>query len=224
VGAAFASFIQMEPVYRPIAVTAKSLLRLMGWRLLVTNGDVVPREGAAVVACNHVSYLDPIMLGLALERHGRLPRFLAKRELFQTRVLGPMLRQMRHVPVDRRGVPGVSLPAAVERLRQGDIVAVFPESTIHVRVDPASGKTGAARLATEAGVPLLPVGLWGGQAIASKGEPLRASRGAPLSVHFGEPLTAEPDEDPRALTWRLMLRIGELADAAEREVAGARGA
>lgn len=201
----------MELIYRPLAETVKMTVRAMGWRVLIANGEVVPRSGAAVIACNHVSYLDPVMLGLATERQGRLPRFLAKRELFGVPVFGAMLRQMRHVPVDRRGAAAQSLPEGVRRLRDGHVVAVFPEATIRPEFDPANGKTGAARLAMQAEAPLIPMGLWGGQAIASKGEKVHLRRGVPLAIHLGEPLWPDGGEDPHAFTWRMMVRIGELA-------------
>lgn len=204
----------MEPVYRPLAETIKTAVRLMGWRVAIDNAEAIPAQGPAVLACNHVSYLDPVMVGLATDRRGRLPRFLAKRELFTVPVFGGMLRQMRHVPVDRRGSAAQSLPEGVTRLREGDLVVVFPEATIRSVFDPANGKTGAARLAIEAGVPLIPVGLWGGQAIATKGDKIHPRRGLPLAVHVGEPLWPVGSQDAQALTLRLMTRIGELAEAA----------
>ncbi|HWG97939.1 MAG TPA: lysophospholipid acyltransferase family protein [Pilimelia sp.] len=213
----------MELVYRPLAATIKAAVRVMGWRILVAGGDVIPHSGAAVIACNHVSYLDPVMLGLATDRRGRLPRFLAKRELFAMPVFGAMLREMRHVPVDRRGAAAQSLPEGVARLREGHLVAVFPEATIRTEFDPANGKTGAARLAVEAGVPLIPMGVWGGQAIATKGEKIQLRRRVPLAIHVGEPLWPAPGEDAQALTWRLMVRIGELAKSAREAVEGRTG-
>lgn len=204
----------MELVYRPLAQTVKATVRVMGWRLVVDNGDVLPRHGPAVLACNHVSYLDPVMVGLATERHGRLPRFMAKRELFGVPVFGAMIRQMRHVPVDRRGAAARSLPEAVERLAEGELLAVFPEATIPEVFDPANAKSGAARLAMDAGVPLIPVGLWGGQALATKGDKIHLRRGVTLAVFLGEPMSPRDGEDAKALTRRLMTRIGELADAA----------
>lgn len=213
----------MEAVYGPLAVAVKATVRVMGWRVLVDNEAAIPAAGPAVVASNHVSYLDPVMLGLATDRRGRLPRFLAKRELFERPVFGAMLRQMRHVPVDRRGAAGLAIDEGVERLRQGFLVAVFPESTIRPVFDPANAKTGAARLAIAAAVPIVPVGLWGGQVIATKGEPLRLRRGVPLAMHVGEQLVPDEGEDPRALTLRLMRRIGELTAAARAHTESTRG-
>lgn len=209
----------MEPIYRPLAVVVKATVRVMGWRLLVDNPAGIPTGGAALLACNHVSYLDPIMLGLAVERRGRLPRYMAKRELFEVPVFGAMLRQMRHVPVDRQGEAARALDEGVERLRQGHLLGVFPEATIRPAFDPANGKTGAARLALATGAPLIPVGLWGGQAIATKGDAIHPRRGLPLAVHVGEPVEPHVGEDAAALTWRLMERIGELADAARARIA-----
>jgi 1-acyl-sn-glycerol-3-phosphate acyltransferase len=210
----------MEPIYRPLAGVVKATVRAMGWRLLVDNAEGIPSRGAGLLACNHVSYLDPIMLGLAVERQGRLPRFLAKRELFEVPVFGAMLRQMRHVPVDRVGDAARALDAGVERLREGHLLCVFPEATIRPSFDPANGKTGAARLALATGASLIPVGVWGGQAIATKGDVIHARRGLPLAVHVGEPLEPYVGEDAAALTWRLMERMGELAQKARAAVEG----
>lgn len=213
----------MEPIYRPLAVVVKTAVRVMRWRVLIDHNDGIPAEGPAILACNHVSYLDPIMLGLAVERRGRLPRYMAKRELFEVPVFGAMLRQMRHVPVDRRGDAARSLDAAVERLREGYVLGVFPEATIRPVFDPANGKTGAARLALATGAPLIPVGLWGGQAIATKGDSLHPRPGLPLAVHVGEPVDSFVGEDATALTWRLMEQIGVLADQARSRIAAASG-
>jgi 1-acyl-sn-glycerol-3-phosphate acyltransferase len=209
----------MEPIYRPLAVVVKATVRVMGWRLLVDNAEGIPADGAALLACNHISYLDPIMLGLAVEQRGRLPRFMAKRELFEVPVFGAMLRQMRHVPVDRTGAAALALDEGVRRLEQGYLLGVFPEATIRATFDPANGKTGAARLALASGAPLIPVGLWGGQAIATKGDAIHAQRRLPLAVHVGEPIEPYIGEDASGLTWRLMERIGELAVAARAHVA-----
>lgn len=208
----------MEPIYRPVAGLVKATVMVMGWRVLVTGKEHVPETGPAVVACNHVSYLDPIMVGLATEQRGRLPRFLAKRELFEIPVFGWVLRQMKQVPVDRKGAASVAYRDGIERLRQGYLLAVFPEATIRPEFDPANGKSGAARLALTSGVPLIPMAVWGGQAVATKGERVRGGRKAPLAMHIGAPVVPEPDEGPHDLTWRLMLRIGELAKAAQAEV------
>lgn len=204
----------MEVIYRPLAVGVKTVVRVMGWRVLVDNIEGIPRHGPVVVACNHVSYLDPIMVGLAVEKRGRLPRFMAKRELFTIPVFGAALRQMQHVPVDRQGAAAAAFPEGIARLQQGHLLALFPEATIRPQFDPANGKTGAARLAIESGAPLLPVGLWGGQAISTKGDKVRLRRRLPLGVSVGALMSAQEDEDAAQLTRRLMEQIGQLADHA----------
>jgi 1-acyl-sn-glycerol-3-phosphate acyltransferase len=205
-----------EPVYRPIVLTGKALFALMRWRVLVTGADLLPRSGPAVIACNHVSYLDPLLIGFAAEQRGRVPRFLAKRELFEVPVWGLMLRQMRHVPVDRAKGAGASVASAVAALSAGEIVTVFPEGTISQALVPKQGKTGAARMAMAAGVPLLPAALWGAQRIATKGRPREFRRGVTFAVRFGAPVGYDAGEDPGVVTERLMDTLTELVDQAAR--------
>jgi 1-acyl-sn-glycerol-3-phosphate acyltransferase len=205
----------MEPIYRPIALVLKALIKVMGWRFLITGQSRIPAAGPAVLACNHISYVDPVMIGLAADRQGRLIRFLAKIELFEMPIWGRMMRQMRHIPVDRHGAGGGSaFEHAVDRLRSGHLVGVWPEATISTSFVPAEGKTGAARMAMAAGVPLIPVALWGGQRIHTKNRPRTMRRGVVLAVRVGEPVAYDPDEDPRAVTDRLMAAISELVSQA----------
>jgi 1-acyl-sn-glycerol-3-phosphate acyltransferase len=205
----------MEPIYRPIALLLKAIVRVMGWRLLLSGQDRIPPSGPAVLACNHISYIDPVMIGLAADRQGRLIRFLAKIELFEIPIWGRMMRQMRHIAVDRHGAGGgTAFEQAVDRLRSGYLVGVWPEATISTSFVPAEGKTGAARMAMAAGVPLVPVGLWGGQRIHTKNRPRTMRRGVALAVRVGAPVAYEPDEDPGVVTDRLMAAIAELVEQA----------
>ena len=104
---------------------------------------------------NHTGYLDFAYAGLAAQRSGRLVRFMAKDSVFTHRVSGPLMRGMKHIPVDRAAGAG-SYAAAVDALRDGEIVGVFPEATISRSFELKDFKNGAARMAAEAGVPILP--------------------------------------------------------------------
>lgn len=206
----------MGPVYRAVAAIVKGVLSLMRWRLSVAGASRIPADGAAVLACNHVSYLDPVMLGCAADRRGRAVRFLAKEELFSKPGFGWLLRTVRQIPVDRYGHPEHVLGPAVSALREGHLVGMFPESTISVSFVPGNGKTGAARIAMDAGVPLVPVALWGGQRISTKNRRLNLQRGVALTVRVGEPVPYEEDEDPKVVTKRLMAALSELVDEESR--------
>ena len=111
-----------EPTYTPIIALAKLVFRGLGLRFTITGAEHVPRTGGAVMAINHVGYLDFTFAGLAAQPAGRLVRFMAKKEVFDHRVSGPLMRGMKHIPVDRHGVPADSYAAAVAALRSGGVV------------------------------------------------------------------------------------------------------
>jgi len=123
--------------------------------------------GAFVLAPNHYTNIDPVMVGYALWREGRVPRFLAKDSLFRIPVVGWMLRGLGQIPVDRSGRTRGSDPlgAAARLIGGGGGVIVYPEGTLTRDPDlwPMRGKTGAVRVALEAGVPVIPLAHWGAQ-------------------------------------------------------------
>lgn len=211
-----ASARMSDAVYRVVAAAVRTFMRLMGWRLLLSGADRVPASGPAVLACNHVSYLDPLLLGYAADRRGRAVRFLAKEELFAKRGFAWLLRAVRQIPVDRYGYPQQALDAAVEALRHGDLIGMFPEGSISTSFVPADGKTGAARMAMGAQAPLIPVAVWGGQRIVTKHRPRNFQRGVALMVRVGRPVPYDADEDPAVVTKRLMDAVGELVETAWR--------
>ena len=206
----------METVYVPIAGMVKAAIWVMGWKMIVTGEEHLPREGPAVLVSNHVSYLDPVMLGWVTDRQRRIPRFLAKQELFDHRVIGPVMRRLRQVPVDRFGDRTLSLRVGVERLGEGDYVVVFPEGTISTSFVPAEPRAGAARLALQSGAALIPVALWGGQRIATKYRARNLQRGIVLVIRIGSPVPYESDEPPEQVTQRVWEAVQGLVDAAQR--------
>ena len=204
-----------EPTYTPVIALAKLVFRSLGLRFTVTGVEHVPRTGGAVMAINHVGYLDFTFAGLAAQPAGRLVRFMAKKEVFDHRVSGPLMRGMRHIPVDRRGAAADSYHAAVEALSAGEMVGVFPEATISQSFELKEFKTGAARMAMEAGVPLLPCVIWGSQRVFTKGRPKDLTRGTPIRIVLGEPFRPEPGSDPVAVTAELKRRMQVLLDEAQ---------
>lgn len=212
-----------EIVYPPVIAFARSLFAVQGLRFTVLGEQNIPRSGGAVLAINHIGYFDFTYAGYAAIPARRLVRFMAKQEVFAHPVAGPLLRGMRHIPVDR-SLGAQSYKAAVEALRSGEIIGVFPEATISRSFELKEFKTGAARMAAEAGVPLLPTVIWGSQRVWTKGLPKRLGRTrTPISVSVGEPLPAvgDPVEVTATLRARMAEQLQQVQDAYGEAPAGA---
>jgi len=181
-----------------------------GLRWTFEGAHRVPAHGPVLLASNHTSYLDPLVLAYLADQRDRRVRFLAKAELFEKRGLGWGLRQIRQIPVRRHtGDASVSLDAAVEALRAGECVVVFPEGTISLDLEPMPARTGTARLAAASGVPVTPVGLWGAHRILFKGRRPKWRRGIAEAVVVGDPVRVAPDDDVHEATDRIMTAIAE---------------
>ncbi len=198
--------------YPPIIATAKTGFRLLGQRFVMTGTEHVPRSGGALLAYNHIGYVDFVYGGLAANPSGRLVRFMAKRELFDHRWTGPLMRSLHHIEVDR-GDGVRSYQAAVDYLRSGEVVGIFPEATISRAMELKEFKTGAVRIAAAAGVPLLPVVLWGTQRMMTKDHPKDFSRGKTIAISVGAPLHPT-GENPTAETAELKARMSTMLDEA----------
>ena len=132
------------------------------------DGEKIPATGGCVVVVNHISHLDPMAFGLFLYDHGRLVRYLAKEALWRTPVLKHIAADAGQIPVARMTEGAASaFDAAVQAVREGECVGVYPEGTITRDPDgwPMRGKSGAARIALATGCPVIPVGQWGAQEI-----------------------------------------------------------
>jgi 1-acyl-sn-glycerol-3-phosphate acyltransferase len=173
--------------YPPVILTAKTAFRLLGQKFQVSGSDHVPRTGGVMLAVNHIGYVDFVYGGLAGNPSGRKVRFMAKRELFDHRATGPLMRSMHHIEVDR-GEGVASYRTAVDYLRSGEAVGIFPEATISRAMELKEFKTGAVRIAAEAGVPLVPVILWGTQRMMTKDHPRDFSRGKTIAIRVGPPM------------------------------------
>lgn len=198
----------MLPAVEPVYAFAKGAFYPWlrhGLRWTIEGNDRVPSSGAAILASNHVSYLDPLTLAWVADRRGRRVRFLAKVELFRKPVLGLLLGQMHQIPVERGSrTAAASLEAAVDALKRGECVAVFPEGTISLDLDPMIGKSGAARLAQASGVPVTPVGLWGTHRIMFKGRKPDWRWGIAQTAVVGEAVHVGLDDDVHEATDRIM--------------------
>lgn len=206
----------VEPVYRPVIAFALSLMNVMRWNVHTSGAEHIPLSGPAVIATNHVGYLDFVFVGAAARERKRLVRFLAKAEVFDHKIAGPLMRGMKHIPVDRFGRASQAIDASVEALKRGEIIGMFPESTISRSFVPAAGKTGAARMAMQAGAPLIPGAVWGTQRILTKGRPKNFQRDIDIHVALDEPVPYDPDEDPEKVTLEMMRRIEALVDRVQR--------
>ncbi|GAB6984466.1 lysophospholipid acyltransferase family protein [Nocardioides pyridinolyticus] len=196
--------------YPPVILAAKTAFRLLGQRIEMTGTEHVPRSGGVLLACNHIGYVDFIYGGLAANPSGRLVRFMAKRELFTHRYVGPLMRSLHHIEVDR-GAGVASYRTAVEYLRAGEAVGIFPEATISRSFELKEFKTGAVRIAAEAGVPVVPVVMWGTQRMMTKDHPRDFSRGKTISITVGDPLRPT-GADPVAETAELRAAMTALLD------------
>ena len=201
-----------DRVYPPVIAAAKLMFRLLDLRITIEGAHHIPAAGGAVLASNHVSYLDFIFAGYGARPSGRLTRFMAKHEIFANKIAGPLMRGMHHIPVDR-SAGQASFQQALSALRTGEVVGIFPEATISRSFTVKDIKSGANRLAHEAGVPLIPVALWGTQRLWTKGRPKDLTqRHVPITILIGEPFEPSPGDSGDTL---LRKRMQDLLDVAQ---------
>ncbi|KZE41492.1 MULTISPECIES: lysophospholipid acyltransferase family protein [unclassified Microbacterium] len=203
----------------PLAVVVVPLVGLFA-RIELRGVENLPREGAYVLAPNHNSEFDPLIVAVAVWRVGRAPRFMAKESLFKVPVLGAALRATGMVPVPRTSASAnQSITAAQDIARDGRGVIVYPEGTLTRDPDlwPMRGKTGAVRLALGGGLPLIPMAQWGVQQILPRYGKLRFPRRSHVIVEFGPALdlsefraTATQPATLTRATDALMARIAEM--------------
>ena len=194
--------MRFEPTYLLAKAIVKPWMGLW-FRWYVEGLESIPRRGPAILAFNHIAFLDPFASAYAVDLAGRRPRYLAKSELFQDKRVAWILRGAGQIEV-RRGTKEapMALDHAVDALDRGELIVVFPEGTItnDPELNPMPAKTGAARLALASGVPLIPCALWGTQNIWPKGYakhwwPPRQE----LAVRIGTPMPVSGNpKDPSA--------------------------
>jgi 1-acyl-sn-glycerol-3-phosphate acyltransferase len=194
----------LEPWYAVARLVTVPPAKLwFNWRF--EDLDRIPRTGPAIVAANHISYLDPFANGYAVIKAGRRPRFLAKHDLFKVPVVGRVLGGAHQIPVDRGSGGPAPLISAGKALDAGEVVVIYPEGSVTKNPDflPMRGKTGAVRLSLMSGVPITPLASWGGQAVWQKSGRGSLKFGRPIWVRAGDPidLTDRTDQlnDPDAL-------------------------
>lgn len=182
------AWVVAEPIVRA-ALVATTKPQWVG-------GENIPAAGGCILVLNHVSHVDPLTAAHLVYDHGRLPHYLAKSGLFKNKAFGRFLLAAGQIPVERlsKNAAG-AFDAAVEAVREGKCVVVYPEGTITRDPDgwPMTGKSGAARIALETGCPVIPVGQWGAQELLA-------------------PYAKKPDLYPRKV---VQMRVGEPVDLSD---------
>jgi 1-acyl-sn-glycerol-3-phosphate acyltransferase len=193
---------------RPFYTVSRALCRLLvraiyGFRAV--HEENVPATGAVIVACNHVSYLDPVVLGIGFRRP---VTYLAKKELFAIPVLGPIITGLGVYPLDREAGGVAAVRAALRALKEGRCVGIFPEGTRNLTGD-VQGKGGAALLGALSGAPVVPAAISG----TRHARPFHQIR-----VIYGEPIRVErkrkaDGDDLEKWTEEIMRRIRTLEES-----------
>jgi len=209
------------PRWLPVYALAKAVVPpvIRFWVRLDMQGSLhIPPRGPVIIAANHVSYFDPLCLGVFIDSAGRQVRFLAKAELFRNPVLRWVMRGAGQIPVYRESRDASqSLAAAIEAMQEGAAVAIYPEGTTTRNADfsPMPAKSGVARLAALTGAPVVPVGMWGAHLLFTRGKMGPFRRGIRVVIRAGAPLDLglRPDaslDEVNAARDRVMEAIGGL--------------
>lgn len=183
----------MEPVFRSLEIAGRAAVRVTGTRITFRGLEHIPSTGGAVVAINHTSYVDFLPAALAATARRRRMRFMIKAEMKEVRFVNFLITRAGTIPVDRQS-GAESYPVAVRQLRAGELVGVYPEATISRSFELKELKSGAARMAWEAQVPIIPLIVWGVHRIWTKDHPKDLGRNnIPVTVQAGPALTTGPD-------------------------------
>jgi 1-acyl-sn-glycerol-3-phosphate acyltransferase len=182
-----------ELTFRTLEILAELIVLGTGSRITYIGEENIPDRGGAVIAINHTSYVDWLPAALAMKRRHRRMRFMIKAEMQKVKVINFLIKRTKTIPVDR-GAGAGAYALAVQHLRDGEIVGVYPEATISRSFELKEFKTGAARMARDADVPIVPVIVWGAQRIWTKDHPRHIGRKkVPITVAIGPPVRAAED-------------------------------
>lgn len=201
-----------EPLYRGIVESFKGVFRILGMKLDVVGEQNIPLTGGAILAINHTSYLDFALGGVPADMRGRrLVRFMAKDSVFRHPVGGPLMRGMKHIPVNRDD-GSEAFARAVSDAERGELIGVFPEATMSRSLEIKEIKSGAVRMAQAADVPLIPMIVFGGHRVLSYGVK-DFTRGRTICMTVGSPLETLHGKDADVITSELRVQLSELLDA-----------
>lgn len=203
-----------EPIYTGAISVGRLLFGVLRVKLRVAGRDHLPLDGGAVIAITHFGYLEfAIVEWVTWLANRRRIRFMAKKGAFTGWPLGALMRNMKHIPVDR-SAGSHAYDEAIEALQKGELIGVFPEGTVSRSFEVQQLKAGAARLAQQAGVPLVPVAVWGAHRILTKGAKgtQRDRVGVPVYVAIGEPVHVAAHADIHDASDALRATLQQLTD------------
>ena len=213
---------EKTPIFRLLAFLVVPFMSMIA-RYKIQDGDKLPTSGAFILAPNHYSEIDPLVVGVVMWKLGRMPHFMAKASIFKIPVVGYLAKISGQIPVERAGAPRGNAPltAATRIVDQGLAVVVYPEGTLTRDPDlwPMRGKTGAVRMALEANVPLIPLAHWGTQKVMPRyGKKISLFPRKTIDVKIGDPVDLSEYRgrplDSRILaeaTNKLMVEVTRLA-------------
>jgi len=208
-----------EPIYDTAIAAGRGLFGALRLKRIATGTEHIPATGGAVYAMTHFGYWEfALVEWVTWLSARRRVRFLAKRSVFEKPVLGAVMRGMKHISVDMKA-GATAYANAVAALRHGEIIGVFPEAGVSASFTVREFKTGAVRLAAEAGVPVIPVAVWGGHRLMTKRHRVRFAErfGVPVTFEFGTPITVSPADDAHTATDRLRETMQAMVDRLQRD-------
>jgi 1-acyl-sn-glycerol-3-phosphate acyltransferase len=184
-----------EPFYRLGEWIVPPVVAMQGTKFTFLGLENIPPRGGAILAQNHTSYLDWLPPLFAVRERGRRMYFMIKAEMADVKAVNYVVKHARLIPVDRT-MGHDAFEVAVQRLREGELIGMHPEATISRSFELREFKTGAARMALEAQVPIIPLIVWGAHRIWPKDHPKKVLRNkVPITVAAGRPLLPRGDAD-----------------------------
>jgi 1-acyl-sn-glycerol-3-phosphate acyltransferase len=185
-----------EPFFRLAEIVVPAFAAMNGTKLNYEGLENIPARGGALIALNHTSYLDWMPASIAAKECKRRLRFMIKAEMADVKAVNFVIKHCQLIPVDRRNGEE-AYAVAVQKLREGELVGLHPEATISRSYELREFKSGAARMALEAQVPIIPMIVWGAHRIWPKDHPKKVFRNkVPITVAAGRPLAplGSPDQ------------------------------
>ncbi len=189
-----------------IARNVIKFITVVFYRGRATGTDNITKTGPLIVACNHVSYFDPPMMGVFVPRE---IHYMAKKELFEIPVLGPAIRAVGTYPVDREGSATAAIKRSVEELRAGNCIGIFPEGGRNLEGD-KEARAGVALLASLGKAPVVPAAIVGSRNARPFVRPIKVAFGPPMSLPAGRKATRDELEK---FTESVMSAISALAES-----------